>query len=58
MLEHSRNAKVTYFNLTASGHEDVLSLQVSVKNLPIVDVLDGKGHLDEPVENLIFIVAN
>ena len=29
-----------------------------MKDLPVVNMLDGKGHLNKPVQDLIFTVAN
>ena len=58
MLEHARNTEITDFNLAWLRHEDVLSFQISVQDLPIMDMLDGKGHLDEPVQDLILTVAD
>lgn len=29
-----------------------------MQNLPVMNMLDSKGHLDEPVEDLIFTVTN
>ena len=58
VLKDSRNAEVTYLDLATLSHEDVLRLQISVENLSVVDVLDGEGHLYEPVQDLVFGVAN
>ena len=58
MLQNPRNSKISNFDLTTLCHEDILSLQISVEDLPIVDVLDSQGHLDEPVEDLVFSVTH
>ena len=49
MLEHSCNTEIADFNRTALRHEDVLSLEVTVEDLAVVDVLDCQGHLHKPV---------
>jgi hypothetical protein len=41
MLEHSGDTKVSNFDVIGLGHENVLSLQVSVQDFPVVDMLDG-----------------
>ena len=58
MLQNPRNSKISNFDLTTLCHEDILSLQISVEDLPIVDVLDSQGHLDEPVQDLVFSVTH
>jgi len=58
MLEDSSDAEIADFNLTALSHEDVLRLQVTMQDLAVMDVLNGEGHLDEPVEDLVLTVAN
>ena len=58
MLQHSCDTKVANLDLARLGHEDVLSLEISVKDLPVVDVFDCEGHLYEPIENLILTVAH
>ena len=58
VLEDSGNAKITNLDLSTLGHENVLSLEISVQNLSIVDVLDSQGHLDKPIQDLVLGVAN
>ena len=49
VLQNSCNAEITNLDLAALGHENVLRLEISVQNLSVVDVLDCKSHLDEPI---------
>ena len=58
MLKHTSDTEISDLDLPTLCHEYVLSLQISVKNLPVVDVLYGKGHLDEPIQNLVLMVTN
>ena len=58
VLKDSGDAKVTDLDLACGGHENVLSLQVSVENFSVMDVLDGKGHLYEPVKDLVLRVTH
>lgn len=58
MLEHSGNSKVTDLNGAILVHENILSLQVSVEDLSIVNMLNGEGHLNEPVQYLVLAIAN
>ena len=41
VLEHARNTEISDFNLSWLRHEDVLSFQISVQYLPIMDMFDG-----------------
>ena len=58
VLQHPSDAEITDLDAPVGRHEDVLRLQVSVQNLPVVDVLDCERHLNEPVQDLVFGVAN
>ena len=58
MLEHASDAEISDFDLATLCHENILCLQVTMENLPVVNVLYGEGHLHEPVEDLVFTVAN
>lgn len=58
VLKHSRDSEVANFNLATLSHEDVLSLKVAMQDLSVVDVLNCKGHLDEPIQDLVFTVAD
>jgi hypothetical protein len=57
MLKDSSNSKIPYLYLAVLGHEDVLSLKISVKNLSVMNVLDSQSHLDKPIQYLILSVA-
>ena len=57
MLEDTCDTEITNFDLSTLSHKDVLRLQITMENLSIMDMLDGKGHLDEPIQDLIFTVA-
>ena len=39
VLKNPSNPKVSNFNLVVLGHEDVLRLQVSVQDFPVMNVL-------------------
>jgi hypothetical protein len=41
MLQHAGNAKITDFNLAILRHEYVLSLEIAVQNLAIMNVLNS-----------------
>ena len=58
MLEDSSNTEIAYFDSATLSHEDVLSLQISMQDLFIMNVLESKSHLNEPIEDLIFAVAD
>ena len=58
VLQHTRDAEISDLDGSVLVHENVLSLQVSVQNFSVVDVLDGQRHLHKPVENLVFAVAD
>ena len=49
VLEHSSNTEVSDFDLVRLSHEDVLSFQVSVEDLAVVDVLNCQAHLHKPI---------
>lgn len=53
MLQYSSNSKVANLDLIVLSHEDVLSLEISVQNFPVMNVLDGKSHLHKPVKQLL-----
>ena len=54
MLQHTRNAKVADLYLVVLGHKDILGLEITMQDFAVVDVLDCKCHLHEPVQDLIF----
>ena len=58
MLEDSGDSEVSYFYLVVLCHEYVLSFEVSVEDLAVMNVLDCQGHLDEPIKNLILTVTD
>ena len=57
MLEDTGDSKVTNFDLAALCHENVLGLQITMKDFTIMDMLDRQGHLNEPIQYLILTVA-
>ena len=57
MLQNSRNSKISDLDLATLCHEDVLSLQISMEDLSIMDVFDSQCHLNKPVEDLVLGVA-
>ena len=58
VLQDASNSKVTDLDLAALSHENVLGLEVTMEDFPVVDVLDSEGHLHEPVQYLILTVAD
>ena len=58
VLEDASDSEIANLDLAALCHENVLGFQIAMKDFPVVNMLDSKGHLDEPVQNLIFTVAN
>jgi len=46
-------AKVSNLDDPLLGEEHILSLQVSVDDLPVMDVLQTKTDLGEPLQNLL-----
>ena len=52
MAKHSCNSKITKLDNILLRQENVLALDISVKNLSIVDVLHPKADLSEPVHYL------
>lgn len=58
VLQNARDAEVADLDLVVLGHENVLRLKIAMQDFAIVDVLDGKSHLHEPVEDLVFWVAD
>ena len=58
MLKNSRDTKVTNFDRSILVHKNVLSLQISVQNFPVMDMLDGQCHLNEPIKDLVLAVTD
>lgn len=58
MLEDPGNPEISNFDGPLLSHKDILSFQVSMKNLLVMNVLYSKRHLHKPVEDLVFAVAN
>ena len=58
MLQNPGYTKITDFDKPFLRCENVLGFEISVENFPIVDMLHGKRHLNEPVENLVLSVAH
>ena len=57
VLEDTGDTEVADFDLSTLCHEDVLRLEVAVENFTVMDVLDGKRHLDKPVKDLVLAIA-
>ena len=49
MLEDTGDTKVTNFDLATLCHENVLYLQIAMEDFTIMDMLDRKRHLNEPI---------
>ena len=58
MLQDSSYTKVTDFDLATLRHKYILGLKVTMQNFSVVNVLNGKCHLDKPIKNLIFTIAD
>jgi len=58
MLQNSCDTKVTDLDGSILVHEDVLGLQISVQNFPVMDMLDSECHLNEPIKDLVFAITN
>ena len=58
MLEHSCDAKVSDFDRPILIHENILRLQITVQNFPIMNMLDSKRHLHKPIEYLVLAVLD
>ena len=54
MLQDLSDSEIPNFDNALFGQEDILAFQVSVKNLPIVNVLHAEAQLSEPFQNLTF----
>lgn len=48
MTENFSNSKIAQFHSSTFSEENVLTLEVSVNDLPVMDMLDRKTHLGEP----------
>lgn len=49
VVEHLRDAEVSELDSSVLHEENVLALEVSVDDLPIVYVFDSETHLREPL---------
>ena len=58
VLQDSGYTKVSNLYLATLSHENILRLQISVKNFSIVYVFDSECHLDKPVKNLVLRVTD
>ena len=58
VLEDPSDTEVSNLDLSTLRHEDVLCFQVSMEDLAVMYVLDGKGHLYKPVKDLVFSVTH
>lgn len=54
MWKDSSNTKISEFNDILARQKQILRLQISMQNLPVVDMLDWEADLSEPVQNLFF----
>ena len=52
-LQHSCNSKVSQLNHAVLHQENILRLDISMQDLPIVTVLQSQAYLREPVQDLI-----
>ena len=51
--EHFCDSEISNLDKSSLGQEDILTLQVTVDDLPIMDVLHSQANLGEPVKHLI-----
>ena len=58
MLQNSSNTEITNFYASVLIHENILSFQITMQNLSIMNMLNSQSHLHKPIENLILTVAN
>ena len=49
MVQHSRDAEVSELHHTTTSEEDILTFDISVQDLPIMDVFEPETYLCEPV---------
>mgnify|MGYP001602344013 FL=1 len=54
MLKNLSYAKVAKLYPMCFSEENVLTFEISMKNFPIVDMLDCKANLREPFEDFLF----
>lgn len=54
MGQNSGDTEISQLDHTSFRQEDILTFDVSMKNLPVVDVFHPQAELCEPVENLAF----
>lgn len=52
-VENSGNTEVAHFHLALLSHKDILGFDVSVQDLPVVDMLDRQADLCKPIKNLV-----
>ena len=58
MLEDSRNTEITNFYRSILIHKNILSLEISMKDFAIVNMLNRKCHLYKPIKYLVLAVTN
>lgn len=58
VLEDAGNTEVTNLDAAVLVHENILGLKVTMQDLAVVDMLDGEGHLNKPVQDLVLAVAD
>lgn len=51
-MPHLRNPKVSELDHVVLCKEDVLGLEVAMKNVLVMHVLESQGDLDEPRQNV------
>jgi hypothetical protein len=54
-IEYLGNAEVSEADSIVFLEEEILRFEIAVKNLLVVEVVDGEGGLGEPVEDLRFV---
>ena len=57
MLEDTGDTEISNFYGSILIHKNILSLQISVQNLSVMNMLYCQCHLYEPVQDLIFAIA-
>jgi len=54
MRKNSSNSKISEFDDILLGQEDVLGLEISMDDLPIVNMLNRQTNLSEHVQHQLF----
>jgi hypothetical protein len=58
VLQNSCDTEVSDFDSAVLVHENVLSFEITMQNLPVMNMFDRKGHLHKPVEDLVLAVLD